>query len=60
VKYRLTKLGLLPAPVCRNEKGRKGQKEAIDHVYGLYPDLCDERFLVEYLENMKHEVGITL
>jgi len=59
VKYRLTRLGLLPAPYCLHEKGRRGQAFAIDQVYGEYPDLCDDTFLTLHLEQMKKEVGLT-
>lgn len=58
VKYRLTKLGLLAAPYCYAEKGRPGQAEAIDRIYGAYPALCDELFLEENLQDMKKEVGL--
>ncbi len=58
VKYRLSRLGLLPAPVCFSETGRPGQAEAIDAVYGSYPDLCDEAFLREEMSYLKKETGI--
>lgn len=58
VKYRLTSLGLLPGPFCAHESGRKGQAEAIDTVYGNFPELTDGFFLQEHLEWMKKEVGI--
>ena len=44
--------------VTEIEKGRKGQAEAIDKVYGDYPMLTDDQFLEEHLEWMKAEVGI--
>ena len=59
VKYRLTSLGLLPAPICESETGRKGQAENIDKVYGEYPMLCDNDFVKENIDWMKKEVGIT-
>jgi hypothetical protein len=58
VKYRLASMGLLPGPYCAHESGRKGQDEAIDHVYGNYPMLTDHTFLDEYLDWMKKEAGI--
>ena len=58
VKYRLTSMSLLPGPYCAHESGRKGQAEAIDHVYGNYPMLTDQAFLDEHLDEMKKEVGI--
>ena len=59
VKYRLASLGLLPGPYCHAENGREGQAEAIDRVYGEYPDLCDEAFLRYHIDEMKKEVGIS-
>lgn len=58
VKYRLTSLGLLPAPICESEIGRNGQAESIDKIYGEYPSLCDNIFVKENIEWMKKEVGI--
>jgi hypothetical protein len=58
VKYRLTSLGLLPAPNCFAETGRSGQAEAIDRVYREYPEITDHEFLRENLESFKKEVGI--
>lgn len=58
VKYRLTRLGLLSAPYCRHENGRPGQAEAIDRIYGQYPELCDNEFLRDHLSTMKNELGI--
>ncbi len=58
VKYRLSRLGLLPAPVCHGETGRPGQAGAIDSVYGQYADLCDEPFLREEMSRLKKEAGI--
>lgn len=59
VKYRLTRLGLLPGPYCYSEKGRRGQAAAIDRVYGAYPQLTDDHFLTSILDEMKREVGLT-
>jgi hypothetical protein len=58
-KYRLASLGLLPGPYCKEESGRKGQAEAIDAVYGEYPELCDDEFLRYHLEELKNEVGLS-
>ena len=58
VKYRLFSQGLLPGPYCAAEKGRSGQKDAIDKVYGQYPEITDDQFLREKLESLKREVGI--
>lgn len=58
VKYRLTSLGLLPAPICKSETGRAGQAESIDKTYGEYPDLCDDNFVKENIDWMKKEIGI--
>ncbi|MCC5928696.1 MAG: hypothetical protein JJU28_05565 [Cyclobacteriaceae bacterium] len=60
VKYRLSSLGLLPGPFCATERGREGQAEAIDKVYGDYPLLTDDLFLQEQLENLKKEIGIKI
>jgi hypothetical protein len=58
VKYRLTKLGLLTEPVCHHETGRTGQTEAIDQIYGEYPQLCDDNFLRENIDWMMRETGV--
>ncbi len=58
VKYRLASLGLLPNTICRYEEGRKGQAEAIDNVYGMFPELTDRQFVRENLVWMKKELGI--
>lgn len=58
VKYRLTKLGLLPEPICKHEKGRQGLAEAIDNTYDEYPMLCDNKFVSENIDWMKREVGL--
>jgi dihydrodipicolinate synthase/N-acetylneuraminate lyase len=58
VKYRLTKLGLLPAPICFRETGSADQAESIDGVYSDYDELNDRQFLREQLDDMKKEVGI--
>lgn len=58
VKYRLASMGLLPGPYCYNETGRAGQAEAIDQVYGEYPEISDQEFLRENLKGMKKEVGL--
>ncbi len=58
VKYRLTKLGLLPGPYCSTEEGRPGQAAAIDKIYGAFPDLTDDAFVKENLDWMKKEIGI--
>ena len=58
VKYRLTKLGLLPAPYCFHEHGAQGQADAIDTVYAEYPALTDDEFLQEHLRSLKREAGI--
>jgi hypothetical protein len=55
VKYRLYKLGLLPGPWCATEKGRRGQAETIDRIYGEYPEITDEAFVMDNLERMKKE-----
>jgi hypothetical protein len=60
VKYRLHKLGLLPGPWCAAEKGRSGQAEAIDAIYGEYAEITDETFVRDNLEMMEKEVGMTL
>jgi hypothetical protein len=57
VKYRLYKLGLLPGPWCATEKGRSGQAETIDGIYGEYPEITDETFVMDNLERMKKEAG---
>ena len=58
VKYRLSSLGLLPGPYCAHEKGRKGQDQAIDKIYGNYPSLTDNEFLRDKLDWMKSEVTL--
>ena len=58
VKYRLYRLGLLPGAWCRHEHGRPGQAEAIDRVYGEYPELCDDEWLASELADMKNLLGI--
>jgi len=58
VKYRLTKLGLLPGPYCFHESGRPGQAEAISKIYDSHPALNDELFLLENLDKMKKEAGL--
>jgi hypothetical protein len=58
VKYRLFKLGLLPGPYCAAEKGRNGQADAIDTIYGEYPEVTDVTYLTDNLALMKREVGI--
>lgn len=59
VKRRLTALGLLPAPHCFHEAGRRGMHEGISAAYSAHPVLNDERFLQDHLEDMKREVGLT-
>lgn len=58
VKYRLYRLGLLPGAWCRHERGSPGQAEAIDRVYGEYPELCDDEWLAAELADMKNLLGI--
>jgi hypothetical protein len=58
VKYRLTRLGLLPAPYCFHEHGAEGQAEAIDSVYAEYPALTDDEFLQQHLPALKQAAGI--
>ncbi len=58
VKYRLTSLGLLPEPICNTELGRPGQAEAIDETYSEYPEICDDVFARENIDEMKIEVGL--
>lgn len=59
VKYRLSSMGLLPGPFCRHESGRKGQAEAIDTIYGYYPLLCDDEFIMESIGEIKKEVNLS-
>lgn len=59
VKRRLTDLGLLPAPYCYHEAGRRGMHERISRVYNAHPLLNDREFLREELDEMKKEVGLT-
>ena len=55
VKCRLTQLGLLPAPYCFHESGRKGQAEAVAAAYGASPILSDSEWLTDVLDQMKRD-----
>jgi dihydrodipicolinate synthase/N-acetylneuraminate lyase len=58
VKYRLKTLGLLPAVICKDEKGYPELARAIDKTYQEFPFLCDNAFLDENIDWLKREVGL--
>ena len=58
VKRRLTALGLLPAPYCYHEAGRRGMHARLSRAYGAHPVLNDANFLRRTLDDMKREVGL--
>jgi dihydrodipicolinate synthase/N-acetylneuraminate lyase len=59
VKKRLTDLGLMPAPRCFHETGSHTLSDDIAQVYGEYPDITDDVFVQENLDDWKRETGTT-
>jgi len=58
VKHRLTRLGLLPEPVCFHETGRAEMPELIERAYCAHPLLSDQDFLSANLDEMKRQAGL--
>jgi hypothetical protein len=58
VKYRLATMGLLPAPICKDERGYPELADIIDKTYDEFPFLTDNKFIKENLDWMKQEVSL--